>query len=321
MLIVKGGEPLRFQACTGAVYAIMAPVSRAGSGGLFADSEQRAGANKKAQDSPPRTLAITRICVTLGLRLPPLVLGFYVDDWGMLLETANRGGPFSLERLEYAWQTFARPLMNLEVWVATSVLGKSPVAWHFFLLALAAVSYVMLRRLLLELGTRPAVATIASTAWLLFPWALGYRVWPVCFAIRPSTIFFLAGSTSLLRKRLWPALGWYAASLLTYEAFYFAFFRSSSSWRCRPRLGVGRYVEPRHFLSRSRSSWWRRIVWPRTLRRTSVRRFPRDWYLRLPHIVSKLPLTLSEGVAGPLLFSFTLTGCVLVVGLVAAAHD
>ncbi len=169
-------------------------------------------------------LWILPVSVLLSLYLyRPFVLGFYSDDWGMLVETTRYGGPFSIERLSYAWQTFARPLMNLEVWLASSVFGSSTVAWHFFLLALAAVSYVMLRRLLLELGARPAVATIASTAWLLFPWALGYRVWPICSAVLMSTIFFLAGSTALLRKRLWPALAWYAASLLMYEAFYFAF--------------------------------------------------------------------------------------------------
>jgi hypothetical protein len=257
------------------------------------------------------TAAVHRIrAVRLGLWLLPLltfaslylyrpfVLGFYSDDWGLLLEATHHGGPFSLERFDFTWQTFARPLMNIQIWLASSILDGSAVAWHFLLLILVAITCLLLRKLILALGARPAVATLASTLWLLFPWALGYRVWPVCTAILFSATFFLAGSLALLKRRLWTSLAWYAASMLTYEAFYFAFLPlllilafspETRRWALRRAtpllltLQIGMGVLNRlaaHFAPDLGKS------------------FRSDCILRFGWMVVRSPLTLSEGIAG-----------------------
>jgi len=155
----------------------------------------------------------------------PFVLGFYSDDWSGTLEMTFRGAPFSLERFLVRWQSglYARPLMNLQTYFCSSVLGRSAVAWHVFMIVLIAITYLVLRRFLLALGVKPMAATLASTAWLVFPWSLGYRVWPITSVILLSTICFLCGATALLRRRLWSALAWNAASMLFYEAFFFQF--------------------------------------------------------------------------------------------------
>lgn len=156
----------------------------------------------------------------------PFVLGFYSDDWSNLVESAHHGAPFSLQRLLRFTEVvpYARPLQMIEQYVASSLFGSSAWAWHLSLIVLVAVSCWMLRRFLVALGADDRVATVACALWLVFPWSLGYRAWPIALPILLSVICFLCGSIALLRLRAWPAVSWYAASMLIYEAFYFQSF-------------------------------------------------------------------------------------------------
>ncbi|NLF01629.1 MAG: hypothetical protein GX601_11700 [Anaerolineales bacterium] len=155
----------------------------------------------------------------------PFTLGFYSDDWSNLVESTRYGAPFSLERLLRFMEVvpYARPLQIVEQYVASSLFGSSAVAWHLGLIALVAVSCWALHRFLVALGADSRVATSTCALWLVFPWALGYRAWPIAVPILLSVICFLSGSTALLRLRAWPAVAWYTAGMLIYEAFYFQF--------------------------------------------------------------------------------------------------
>ena len=251
----------------------------------------------------------------------PFALGFYSDDWSSITEAAYHGGPFSLKRLVWVAQhhAYSRPLQVLQHWVFTSVLGGSTAAWQLLMAVLVAVSYLLLRRLLLALGVRSWVATVTATLWLVLPWSLGYTAWPSTSTVLLSLICFLAGSVALLRRHLWRSMAWFAASMLFYEAFYFQFgvilvillaSRESRRWaltRATPALLVLQAA----IVGANRLS---ANVQPPSLSKT----YDRQWPSHLAQWLYKLVGTLSHAMIGPHAFAVAVAVVCVVAVLVFA---
>lgn len=230
----------------------------------------------------------------------PFTLGFYSDDWSSLVESTQHGGAFSGERFEWFYSRLAhwRPLLIPLQWLTTSVLGGSAAAWQVLMAALVAVSCFMLYRFLLALGAAKTPATIVAGLWLAFPWSLGYTAWPICYGILVSLICFLAGSISLLHKRILSCFFWYLACMLIYEAFYFQFAGilvfllftpENRRWVLRRALPPLVLLQAAMIVAnRLAASHWA----------ASARTYHGGWLSAMGRWLVRLPATLSDAVSG-----------------------
>ena len=162
----------------------------------------------------------------------PLLLGFYDDDWAVLLIPAQQTAAFSWPRLAHRLTLYAnRPGNGLITCLLSSFCGESAWLWHAAIAGLALLSALAVRALCRELlrfaqmPDRPA-ADLAACLWLLFPWTMGITAWPtVCPALASLSFFALSGTLLLAgwrsgRPRTVPATLLFLASCLTYEFFY-----------------------------------------------------------------------------------------------------
>jgi hypothetical protein len=176
------------------------------------------------------------------LYLPrPFRLGFYHDDWSVLIEPTRETAAFSLQRFnsfEGINSSFAaRPLDGLLMFLTNSVCATSTFAYHAWAAILALVAALSLRAWfgsMLREGEFPDryfAADFGAIFWLSIPWSVASTGWPVLApAAMCSQIFF----TESMRRVLPPrragtrdlavlGLG-LLASYLIYEPFYFQFF-------------------------------------------------------------------------------------------------
>ena len=155
--------------------------------------------------------------------------GFYSDDFGIQWDWAMRGYPEVFD-----WQLEilgAKPLLGLALPTSYEVLGTDPV-WHQVLavslwLAAAALFYPVLRGLRFEPRDAVPIALLA----LLFPWAMGVRLWPAGSLNNFAVLLLFAGFLLALwglrvggRRGLAihvAAVACYAASILAYDATTF----------------------------------------------------------------------------------------------------
>lgn len=164
--------------------------------------------------------------------LRPWFLGFYHDDWSILVESTNYGGPFSFTRLSWFMTSFtSRPLSGFLYYLFTSVLGKSAFAWQtaqaliVLLVALALRGLVISLTRFLEIKVQ-WFADVAVSFWLVFPWAMGVTAWPTSSAPLFSVLFFAWGAAQFfdrLDAGKLPGTTTYLLfflSFLTLEAFY-----------------------------------------------------------------------------------------------------
>lgn len=162
-------------------------------------------------------------------------LGFYHDDWSLLTVTSKYG-----EHLIAGGRT--RPLNVALGYLGVSLFGLNTVAWHLYgallVLANAAIMYGCCRALvvrvlpLMPAGSATTAATLAASAWMLFPWGLGYTAWPAMFPGLYATAMFSGALWVLAKDPFSPAhLRWSCYLLvlasLIYEAFWFAFLPMS----------------------------------------------------------------------------------------------
>ena len=165
----------------------------------------------------------------------PQTLGFYDDDWQIIVRAAQETAPFSWDRLLYQMEIYGnRPGTGLATFLLSSVCGASPVAWHTAaaagMLGVAFALRAMLRALLrLATPDRLWAADAGAALWLVFPWMLGFTAWPTMAPCIASPIGMALAGRALFaewadgRRRAGQAGVWFLLSVLTYEAFAFQF--------------------------------------------------------------------------------------------------
>jgi hypothetical protein len=189
--------------------------------------------------------------------LRPTVLGFYDDDWAVLLDPTQTTAPFSLARLAYHMELYAnRPGSGLLTFLMSSLCGAAPLAWHIaisvLILGLALCLRAGLRAALQLLGfATQSAADVAVAAWLLFPWTLGMTAWPTVAVSFASVGGFALALRACCRgwragHAAWAATGlWFLASILTYESFYGQFLLLAAfAWLAAPRVAWRRAWPP-----------------------------------------------------------------------------
>ena len=162
----------------------------------------------------------------------PARLGFYADDWVLLLH------PFV--RTARAFHDIAsivatRPASIPFIWLAQAVSDWSPLRSQLFNAAMLLVTAASVGVLAATLASTSrelrsgamAAACIAATAFIVFPSTVGTFAWGSgVIAVVPATPLFCLGVSLLLRSdgKGWPfglGLGLALLSHLSYEAFYF----------------------------------------------------------------------------------------------------
>jgi hypothetical protein len=179
---------------------------------------------------PPWSLIVAAWLAAYVTR--PGMLGFYSDDWNVLLRPTVDNAAFSARRLGVLMEIYAnRPVHGLLTFAFSSLCGHSPVLWHTAIAALALASafavYGFLRALLRLAGLESSLAAaIAAALWLVFPWMLGVTAWPSMAPGLCAVVFFVFAGRLFFdgwrrRKAPWlfPSLA-LLAGMLTYEAFY-----------------------------------------------------------------------------------------------------
>jgi hypothetical protein len=176
---------------------------------------------------------LTAICA-LGL-LQPVLLGFYLDDWSLIVKDAGRSDPFSMQ----LWRSAVgldptRPVANFLRWFLPSLLRDVRAVWH---LALVMANFIIscqlaiLARLLLASAASIPMRSLVplAAAWMTLPWSSGFRYWPIFLHLHLYFIVLLWLAISLLRAwrvgrspMLVPFLA-YLAICLGYEALYMQF--------------------------------------------------------------------------------------------------
>jgi hypothetical protein len=134
-----------------------------------------------------RTDPIARNCALLllaGVLWQVFALGFYLDDWSLIVKTAREGAGLSLER----WQavrlfTLPRPSEAPLWYILTSLLGDQTILWHIALLGvnilLASLLFNICLRLRLDDADRiTRVVFLSVLFWFILPWNACLHFWP-----------------------------------------------------------------------------------------------------------------------------------------------
>ena len=184
----------------------------------------------------------------------PGTLGFYEDDWQVIVPAAQNTAPFTWDRLSYHMEIYGnRPGAGLLAFGLSSVCQASPVRWQVALgLAWLAVAFALraMFRAILRLSAPDQLwaADAAAALWLVFPWALGFTAWPTMASGFASPLFFALAAHALFsewadgRSRSLRASLFFLFSILTYEMFYFQFVPLflAGWWLGAVRTGGGR---------------------------------------------------------------------------------
>lgn len=241
--------------------------------------------------------AIVAVIGVVALGYRPCVLGFYHDDWSVLLTLPDSGPPLSLTRAFFYARTFiTRPVIGLAFFLISGVCDDSPMAWQIVLvvfnLTTAIAVTLFVHRLLALIGwqTRWA-AEFAGCCWLVLPWHLGSNVWPIGGPTLLAVIFFCLSGAALFR-------GWtegryhygvpaslYLLSCLSYEAFFGQFAAVFVLGLClvpmtrlRPFMGQGVIFAATQLLA---------VVWnrcaPWIISETSPKSVNTDWWRLVLH--------------------------------------
>jgi hypothetical protein len=167
----------------------------------------------------------------------PFSLGFYSDDWSVMVESTQGTVPFSSTRFGHfvgiGTAYAARPVAGLIVFLFSSIGQQNPFAYQAFCALFALVAALSLRAWLKSLLAQRSAASsfsadLAAIAWLTIPWSLATTAWASCaMAVLPAQIFFTESARLMATaegrgvRRLFLAATLLLASYLTYETFYF----------------------------------------------------------------------------------------------------
>ena len=261
----------------------------------------------------------------------PFSLGFYSDDWRVLVERVQSTSVFSLarwEQLAAPGQAYAaRPGAGVIVFAASSVAAGSPFLYQAISALLALLAALSLRSWLAHLappGVPPIAAELAAALWLALPWSLAVTAWPVCaMAALPAQILLVEAARRMTpgegseSRRLLLVTILLLASSLTYEAFYFQGILLALFALLRdPRSGLRRYgILLAAFAAQALSIFWNRAAAsfsPRTSKALAL-----DWQRDAWMSLRQLPRELFHSAApfGAVLALF----CGLIVAAAAAA--
>jgi len=182
-----------------------------------------------------RAAALWLCAVAAVSSLQPLLLGFYLDDWSLIVKDAGLLEPFSAG----LWRSIvaldpSRPVSIVFRWLAGSVFRDVAAFWHAALLAVSAwivwQAGGMLRTLRIGEAAMSRTQALALAAiWAALPWAAPIRFWPTLLNVLCFLALFLWLLTHLLRRWREGRGGFlvpfaaYLAVCLGYEAFYLQF--------------------------------------------------------------------------------------------------
>jgi len=171
----------------------------------------------------------------------PFSLGFYLDDWGAVVSGPIASVAFSIERFKFLYEVDpSRPAIVPVRFLFSSLLSNQPVLWQMTLLALnigiaAGLSSLIQAIAKVESPKARFVSYAIASSWLLMPWSVGFRFWPVLLPIHVLLIMYIALLVWLVKK--WDAghgpmvipFLVYLYLCLGYEAFYFQFLAVSAT--------------------------------------------------------------------------------------------
>lgn len=161
----------------------------------------------------------------------PARLGFYADDWMVLLHPfpGTAGAYHDIFNL-----VVSRPVSAPYIWLAQVIVNWSPVRSQLLnaaMLLVTAASVGMLAGALISAsrlrGGAMAAACVASASFIVFPSTVGTFAWGtgVCAVVPALPLFCVAMSLLLHSEGSWRRLGLglllALLSHLAYEAFYF----------------------------------------------------------------------------------------------------
>ncbi|KZB69102.1 hypothetical protein AUP42_09415 [Thalassospira lucentensis] len=167
----------------------------------------------------------------------PFYLGLIHDDWSIFVIPNQMT---SKELLEYSISQFSdRPGIGLAYYTICFLWNGSIPILVFITSIFVAISaillYLVLRKIEILLGNRSFSAEIATTAWIAFPWGLGYSVWNSGAVTLLCLILFLAHVLMTFsyvdsgkKWHLTASIAFLCSSFLTYEAFYLGFIPVSA---------------------------------------------------------------------------------------------
>lgn len=173
------------------------------------------------------------LTVVGSLAWMPFRMGFWLDDWRAIVETARQGAPFSWQRYVAANAIDPHRIALGPVrWLFSSVLGEWAFGWHLCLLLASLLTVYLIARAagaMFPGGGRASILYAAAATWLILPWSIAFRVWPLFLAVQVGMCAFAWALVLLLegwsggRTRFWPAALFYLFSCLCYEAFSLQF--------------------------------------------------------------------------------------------------
>ena len=180
---------------------------------------------------------LVRICsalVLVAVVWQIFVLGFYLDDWPFIINTAQTGKAFSLARWHAArTESLPRPGLTPLWYFLTSVLGNQTILWHTALLAVnIALVYLLFeigRALTGDFETRRSDRIIYFSVlfWMILPWNATFHFWPTDVPVLLIQNLFLLCMLVTLRGwvtgrfALVLTLVGYLWACIGYEAVYF----------------------------------------------------------------------------------------------------
>jgi hypothetical protein len=192
----------------------------------------------------------------LAFATRPFLLGFYDDDWAVILIPTQHTAAFSWERFTFYMELYAnRPLTGALSFILSSLCSSSAVLWHSAAAVMALAAALALRtffRSLLRLCGRDHdwAADAGAALWLLFPWTLGTISRPTCCPTIGAVAFLALSGTALFEGWRRGRVAWivpglcFLASCLMYEALYGQFLTLFAiGWLC----GVHRRIGARGF--------------------------------------------------------------------------
>ncbi len=171
----------------------------------------------------------------------PFFLGFYHDDWNILIymplkfypETYSQVYPSFPDPGFYFFINFYsnRPLTGLVSWLLSFICHDSPYKWHFAVILTNLATAWSIRLLVRNFLTlidenKKYLGDIAATFWLILPWSMAINTWPTLIPNQLTIICFSLSGYFLFGAWKDHKIGWFRPALffllscLSYESFY-----------------------------------------------------------------------------------------------------
>lgn len=239
----------------------------------------------------------------------PFILGFYSDDWSILLLPSRDERGIPLARFSYFIGLYAnRPLTGIFTYLLSLFCNDSPFLWHtvitFINLATTFSIRLFIRRFLELIDSNSLfIADILAVFWLALPWTMGFTLWPTIVPCQSAIICFSYSGIFLFEAWRKGNISWFKPALffllscLTYESFYGQFvilIGISLIYGIPKKLGVKAILYPLigFIIAQAMAISWNRISGI-ILRSNQINKtLYSGWYTALFQSVVHLPNTL-----------------------------